>query len=96
VVTLLAADNVPESRRDEAADTLETAGVQTETRVSTAGPFDALVDAMPGHDAVVMGEAAPSLSSVLFGEESNRAAAAFVGPVLAVRRDQPETDTVHS
>lgn len=96
VVTLLAAGNVPESRHDEAATTLETAGVQTETRVSAAGPFDALVDAMPGHDAVVVGEAAPSLSSFLFGEKSNRAAAAFVGPVLVVRRNQPETDTVHS
>jgi len=91
-VTLLAAGEVPESRLEEAAATLTEAGIETETRTSTASPFDALVDAVPDHDAIVMGEAAPSLSSFLFGEESDRVAAASVGPVLVVRREHAETD----
>jgi nucleotide-binding universal stress UspA family protein len=90
-VTLLAAGSVPESRLDEAAATLREAGIETETRMAAGDPFDALVEAIPGHDAVVMGEAAPSLSSLLFGEESERVAAATVGPVLVVRRESAES-----
>jgi nucleotide-binding universal stress UspA family protein len=43
------------------------------------------MDAVPGHDAIVMGEAAPSLRSLVFGDEAERVAEASVGPVLVVR-----------
>jgi len=74
---------------------LSATGIETTTRVADGNTFDALVDAVAGHDAVVMGERAPSLSSLLFGEEADRVAAASVGPVLVVRSsaeadDEPE------
>ncbi|ELZ29424.1 UspA domain-containing protein [Halosimplex carlsbadense 2-9-1] len=74
------------ARLDDAAAALTDAGVAVETRTATGNPFDALVDAATGHDAVVMGEQAPSLSTLLFGEESERIAAETVGPVIVVRR----------
>ena len=86
-VTLLAAGEVPEDRLDEAAGTLEAADIETEVRVAPGSPFDALIDAVPDHDAVVMGAAAPSLSSLLFGDAADRVAAASVGPVLVVRSE---------
>ena len=74
------------ARLAAAADRLRGAGIDVETTLAAAGsPFDALVDAASGHDAVVMGERAPSLRSLVFGEESDRVAAASVGPVLVVR-----------
>ena len=75
-----------QARLAVAADRLREAGIDVETTLAAAGsPFDALVDAVPGHDAVVMGERAPSFRSFVFGEESERVAAASVGPVLVVR-----------
>jgi nucleotide-binding universal stress UspA family protein len=72
---------------EEAADKLETAGLTVETGLVAAGqPFDALIEAVAGHDAIVMGENAPSLSSFLLGDEAERVAAASAGPVLVVRR----------
>lgn len=91
-VTLLAAGEVPEGRLDEAAGTLEAAGIETTVRTATGSPFDALVDSAADHDAIVMGEAAPSLSSLLFGDPADRVAAASVGPVLVVRAEDAETD----
>lgn len=90
-VTLLATGELSESRLDEAAGTLRDEGIETETRMATDKPFSALVESVPGHDAVIMGEAAPSLSSLVFGETSDRVAAASVGPVLVVRQTDPET-----
>jgi nucleotide-binding universal stress UspA family protein len=49
-------------------------------------PLDALLEAIPDHDAIVMGEQAPSLQSFLFGDVTERVAAESVGPVLVVRR----------
>lgn len=91
-VTLLGAGEVPETRLEEAATTLREGGIETETRMATNSPFDALVEAIPGHDAIIMGEAAPSLSSLVFGEATERVAAASVGPVLVVRRPNTETE----
>ncbi|MHC3437268.1 universal stress protein [Natrialbaceae archaeon A-gly3] len=51
----------------------------------TGAPFEALVEAAVDHDAIVMGQRAPSLQSFLFGEEPERVAAESVGPVLVVR-----------
>jgi len=38
---------------------------------------------------IVMGERAPSVRSLVFGEESERVASESVGPVLVVRDDRP-------
>ncbi|CAI50471.1 UspA domain protein [Natronomonas pharaonis DSM 2160] len=71
---------------DRSATRLREQDISVETRLETGdSPFDALVEAVSGHDAVVMGEKAPSLSSFLFGEETERLATASVGPVLVVR-----------
>lgn len=86
-VTLFATGET-EKRLDTARAKLAEAGIDARTRHATGRPFDALIDAVPGHDAVVMGERAPSLSSLLFGDEPKRVAAASVGPVLVVRSDQ--------
>jgi nucleotide-binding universal stress UspA family protein len=61
------------------------------TLAAAGAPFGALIDAVPGHDAVVIGERAPSFRSFVFGDESERVAAASVGPVLVVR-DRRESD----
>ncbi|VTT88194.1 universal stress protein [Halorubrum sp. DM2] len=80
-----------ESVTDEAwlaavADRLRGTGVETTTELAEGGPaFDALIGAAAGHDAVVMAERAPSFRSLVFGDESERVAAASVGPVLVVR-----------
>lgn len=87
-VTLFAAgeDGVT-GRLDTAAETLRSRGVSVETRATAgAAPFAALIDEAPNHDAIVMGERAPSFRSLVFGEESERVASASVGPVLVVRR----------
>ncbi len=77
-------------RLEAAADRLREAGVDTETRLEPdRSTFDALMHAVPDHDAIVMGESAPSLGSLVFGEPSERVAAASVGPVLVVRHDDP-------
>ncbi|WP_050032264.1 universal stress protein [Halorubrum halophilum] len=85
-------DGAPAAQLEATADRLREAGIDAETTVATEGsPFDSLIDAVPGHDAVVMGERAPSFRSFVFGDESERVAAASVGPVLVVR-DRRDTD----
>ena len=88
VTLFLAAENEDDAadRLDAAAERLREEGISVRT-VNAAGtaPFEALIDEVPGHDAVVMSEQAPSLRSLVFGEESDRVAAASVGPVLVVR-----------
>ncbi|ELZ56909.1 universal stress protein [Halorubrum distributum] len=84
-----------DARLAAAADRLRERGLDVDTATAAEGsPFDALIDAVPGHDAVVMGERAPSFRSFVFGEESERVAAASVGPVLVVRdrRADDESD----
>jgi Universal stress protein family. len=60
-------------------------------RAPKGSAFDALIDAVPGHDAIVMGERAPSFRSFVLGDESDRVATASVGSVLVVR-DRRESD----
>ena len=84
-----------------AADRLRERGLDVDTALAAEGsPFDALIDAVPGHDAVVMGERAPSFRSFVFGDESERVAAASVGPVLVVRdrrtADEDDADAAAS
>jgi nucleotide-binding universal stress UspA family protein len=77
----------------EARSRLRDAGITTRAVVAEeANPLDALVAAVPDHDAIVMGEQAPSLQSFLFGEITDRVAAESVGPVLVVRRPPAESE----
>ena len=96
-VTLFLASEADDAgdRLAAAADRLRSDGVGVTTeQVASDRPFDALVDAVPGHDAIVMGEAAPSLSSFLLGDEAERLASATVGPVLVVRNERDEEGAV--
>ncbi|WP_436930139.1 universal stress protein [Halosimplex halobium] len=83
-------DEAGETALDDAAASLREAGIAVETSHAAGPPFESLVDAAAGHDAVVMGERAPSLRSFLFGDEAERVAAETVGPVLVVRRGEEE------
>ncbi len=89
-VTLFFAGKKPDGRRlEDAAARLRDAGIEVRTElVASNSPFEALMDSVPGHDAVVMGENAPSIRSLVFGDESKRVASASVGPVLVVRYDE--------
>ncbi|MFC7097201.1 universal stress protein [Halobaculum marinum] len=72
---------------------LAAAGIDAQTVSATASnPLDAVVAAVPDHDAIVMGEHAPSLRSFLFGDITDRVAEESVGPVLVVRRDPPASE----
>lgn len=90
VTLLVAGDGADDGRLETTAERLREANVDTETRRAENAPFDALFDAVPGHDAIVMGEQAPSLSSLLLGEQTERIADASVGPVLVVRAPDEE------
>lgn len=90
-VTLLSTGEGSAVRLEDAAGRLREAGIETETRTAEGRPFDALVGAVPSHDAVVIGESAPSLASLVFGETADRVAAASVGPVLVVQRREDAT-----
>jgi hypothetical protein len=48
--------------------------------------------AAAGRDAVDMGKRAPSLRSLVIGEETERVAAEMVGPVVVVRRDERQIE----
>ena len=78
---------------ENARSRLEDAGISARTVLAEeAGPLDALLAALPDHDAIVMGEQAPSLQSFLFGDVTDRVAAESVGPVLVVRREPAEQE----
>ena len=70
---------------------LEEAGIEVQTKEASGRPFDALIEATPDHDAIVMSKHAPSLSSLVLGDEAERVAAASVGPVFVVRQVTGET-----
>jgi hypothetical protein len=92
VTVLLAGgdDGVATERLDRAAAQLREQGITAETeRVTGAAPVDALVEAAPGHDAIVMGEKSPSIASLVFGDDADRVASGSVGPVLVVRSGDP-------
>ncbi|MXV63044.1 universal stress protein [Natronorubrum sp. JWXQ-INN-674] len=88
-VTLFLATDDEEGGRDlleAAATTLSAREVDVETElVVDAPPFEALLEAAAVHDAIVVGERAPSLRSFLLGEEAERIAVESVAPVLVVR-----------
>lgn len=90
-VTLLLASTEAtdaEERLGAAADRLADAGIAVRTELATdRSPFDAVLEAVPGHDAIVMDERAPSPASLVLGDEAERVASASVGPVLVVRTE---------
>jgi nucleotide-binding universal stress UspA family protein len=93
-VTLFYAGEATDEARSllaEAADRFGRAGIDARTELATDDPFDELVDAVAGHDAIVMAEQAPSMRSLLFGGEAERVASASVGPVLVVQ-SPPESE----
>jgi len=79
---------------ESAAVTLFDRGLHVQTELSVdEPPLEALVDAATNHDAIVMGERAPSLRTLVFGEEAERVATESIGPVLVVRYQADETDS---
>ncbi len=89
-VTLFLAGKEPDERRlEDAAARLRDAGIDVQTELAAGtSPFEGLMEAVPGHDAVIMGEKAPSIRSLVFGDDPDRIASASVGPVLVVRYDE--------
>lgn len=86
---------VSDDESDEAQERLDTAAdVLTEHEIdvrmtleSDTTPFAGLIDAVAGHDAIIIDEQVPSFRSLLFGDETERIATESVGPVLVVRRN---------
>lgn len=76
---------------DRSARRLREGGISVATEfVGDAGAVDALLERVPGHDAIVMGERAPSIASLVFGDEPDRVASGSVGPVIVVRSDDTD------
>ncbi|WP_293028036.1 universal stress protein [Natronococcus sp.] len=96
VTLFLATDDEPAGREllETAAIPLADRGIDIRTELAVdEPPLEALLDRAAGHDAVVMGERAPSLLTLVFGEEAERVAAESVGPVLVVRNvDETDAD----
>lgn len=92
VTLLFAGDEDDADPLDAANARLRDAGIETNLRSAPGeSPFEAMLEAVANHDVIVMGEKAPSLRSLIFGEESDRVASASVGPVLVVQAED-ETD----
>ncbi|MFC4439334.1 MULTISPECIES: universal stress protein [Natrialbaceae] len=88
VTLFLATDDEAGGREllEAAGAALSGRGIDVRTELAAnEPPFEALIEAATDHDAIVMGERAPSLRSLVFGEEAERVAAGSVGPVLVVR-----------
>jgi nucleotide-binding universal stress UspA family protein len=93
VTLFLATDDESAGRAllETAATPLVDRGIDVRTELAVdEPPLEALLGATSGHDAVVMGERAPSLLSLVFGEEAERVAAESVGPVLVIRNVEEE------
>ncbi|SDY68958.1 universal stress protein [Halopenitus persicus] len=52
-------------------------------------PFDAIARHAADHDAVVMGETDPSVTTFVFGMPAEQIAERFLGPVFVVQRERP-------
>ncbi|KDS90607.2 universal stress protein [Halorubrum saccharovorum] len=55
-------------------------------------PIDAIAELGETHDAVVMGETDPSVTTFVFGMPSEQVAERFLGPVLVVQRERTDAD----
>ncbi|QSG12861.1 Nucleotide-binding protein, UspA family [Halapricum desulfuricans] len=78
------------------ADRLAESGVdpdRIETRIERdRKPLAAIIEASDTFDAVVMGESDPSLATFVFGMPAEQVAERFLGPVLIVQRERPESE----
>ncbi|WP_226480414.1 universal stress protein [Natrinema amylolyticum] len=95
VTLFLATDDEAGGREslEAAAASLAERGIDVETEPAVGDPsLEALVEAAAGHDVIVMGDQAPSLRSLVFGEAADRVAAESVGPVLVVRSLEERDD----
>ena len=54
--------------------------------------IDAIAELGETHDAVVMGETDPSVTTFVFGMPSEQVAERFLGPVLVVQRERPDAE----
>ena len=81
---------------DGVADRLVELGMDDdalETRVGRGKePKEAIADAADEFDAVVMGESDPSIATFVFGMRAKQVAERFLGPVIVVQRERPETE----
>lgn len=79
-----------ESMLDRADAALREAGVPeaaiTQEIVVSDAPVLTIAEAATDHDLVVIGERAPSLRTLVFGEDAERIADRSLGPVVVVRR----------
>ncbi|SDR15876.1 universal stress protein [Natronobacterium texcoconense] len=99
VTLFLATDDERSGRQllETTARSLADRGVDVRTELSVdEPPLEALADAAIDHGAVVVGERAPSLRTLVFGEEAERIAAESVGPVLVVRHLEDADETARS
>jgi nucleotide-binding universal stress UspA family protein len=81
-----------ESLRDRLVD-LDIEADRIETVTDTGDePLDAIAERAEDFDAVVMGESDPTLATFVFGMPADQVADRFLGPVLVVQREPPETD----
>ncbi|QSW99986.1 universal stress protein [Haloterrigena alkaliphila] len=82
---------------DAAAERLSERGIDVETELAVDAPaLETLLDTAVDHDAIVVGERAPSLRSLVLGGEAERIAAESIAPVLVVRNvdgDRPADDS---
>ncbi|MEY7851276.1 universal stress protein [Natrarchaeobius sp. A-rgal3] len=95
VTLFLATDEEAAGRKllEASARVLSGDGITVRTELAVGEPpLEALVAAAVDHDAIVMGERAPSLRTLVFGEETERVATESVGPVLVVRRHEADAD----
>lgn len=80
------------SMLDDATDRLLEGGLNaasiTNDVVVSETPIQAIATAATDHDAVVMGESAPSLRTFFFGEAAEQVAVHSLGPVVVVRRER--------
>lgn len=64
---------------------------QLETVIEPASdPVEAVANRSVNHDAVIMGETDPSVTTFVFGMPAAQVATEFLGPVLVVQREKPE------
>ena len=80
--------------RDDLVDRgMDPAGIDTLIETPTEQTaIDAIARHGETHDAVVMGETDPSVTTFVFGMPAEQVAERFLGPVLVVQRERPEAD----
>ncbi|MFC7115075.1 universal stress protein [Natronoarchaeum sp. GCM10025703] len=79
-----------EALLDQSASVLQEQGIDAdriESRIETSGtPLDRIAEIANEHDAIVLGESNPSVTTFLFGQTSQKVAERFMRPVVRVRQ----------